>query len=682
METGILARAIGSKTAYEIWKNDVGSGQAGDPHYTIDLHSRISQLLGGVTKGDIEVAKLGTPTDATAAAEVAKRKNKKVKATKPKKPPNLPQLKALAGMPGPLQDLYNTLTGLDTASQGLIGWQGYVDNLHGGPSDAVPLVTLADGVTQVVNWDGMTDPQTGTWDKGINQRLAEIGAPGNLDINTELGIDDQLLLDYFKMQGLAPQVMAGFTPWVAEMNAEVGIEGAEINWLDHVLDPQWPLSQVGEPKWPADRFASMLLGTEKVHWPGHHSMTWSRTEPFATWIKNYVAKYKNLLASKKRWTEIRADLAQRKAAIEAKMTDGFDTARHNLATGGMTGTADAAQVLRDSLAALAAGKTKALSYIPGAPPASWLGDPAAWYQQTAAEKAQVTNEFAARELAIKDAAAKASLARGIKKSDALFFLDQRERDEKAALIQSFDTQRRTLDGQITNAGTTTSGERTYLSGLKTKIGTEQTADKQTIADATTGTIGQNLAAYLLPAQQGGQLAINALTMANITIPAVLAEIAALKGTTLPTTPAGGGLTQTQSELLALTQQQLANAGQALAVSQLQYGAFNSLFSAPLPGFASGGLPPLPPFGGSFAEGGIVPGPIGAARSVIAHGGEIITPPGAGMGTPDVHLHQHFNKGSEWLRTFVDARVTATTRTAARKAMSSTPGRGGGQLLGR
>ena len=37
---------------------------------------------------------------------------------------------------------------------------------------------------------------------------------------------------------------------------------------------------------------------------------------------------------------------------------------------------------------------------------------------------------------------------------------------------------------------------------------------------------------------------------------------------------------------------------------------------------------FPPFGGSFHQGGIVPGPVGAERTVIAQGGERFTPPGA------------------------------------------------------
>lgn len=64
METPILVRAVGGKQAFRVWKNDVGSGQAGESHYTIDLHSAIASALGFPGKGDIEVAKDGTSSAA------------------------------------------------------------------------------------------------------------------------------------------------------------------------------------------------------------------------------------------------------------------------------------------------------------------------------------------------------------------------------------------------------------------------------------------------------------------------------------------------------------------------------------------------------------------------------------------------------------------------------------------
>lgn len=56
--------------------------------------------------------------------------------------------------------------------------------------------------------------------------------------------------------------------------------------------------------------------------------------------------------------------------------------------------------------------------------------------------------------------------------------------------------------------------------------------------------------------------------------------------------------------------------QRFFVSQSQYGTFQRFF---------------PPFGGSFAEGGQVPGPTGAPRTIIAHGGEVIGQEGPPVG---------------------------------------------------
>jgi hypothetical protein len=57
METSIKIRAVGSHTSRRIWKNDVGSGQAGDVHFTIDLHPGIAQAIGFSGYGDVEVAR-------------------------------------------------------------------------------------------------------------------------------------------------------------------------------------------------------------------------------------------------------------------------------------------------------------------------------------------------------------------------------------------------------------------------------------------------------------------------------------------------------------------------------------------------------------------------------------------------------------------------------------------------
>lgn len=87
------------------------------------------------------------------------------------------------------------------------------------------------------------------------------------------------------------------------------------------------------------------------------------------------------------------------------------------------------------------------------------------------------------------------------------------------------------------------------------------------------------------------------------------------------------------------------------------------------------LSQLPPFGGSFADGGIVPGPVGAARTVIAHGGEAIGD------LSDTQVILKFADGMSWLKDFVDVRVERGTRGQSRRAGRGLPGGGGGVIRG-
>jgi TP901 family phage tail tape measure protein len=56
METPIKVKMPGAKKIFTMYKNDVGSGQAGDSHYKVDLHSHIASALGWSGNADIEVA--------------------------------------------------------------------------------------------------------------------------------------------------------------------------------------------------------------------------------------------------------------------------------------------------------------------------------------------------------------------------------------------------------------------------------------------------------------------------------------------------------------------------------------------------------------------------------------------------------------------------------------------------
>jgi hypothetical protein len=119
--------------------------------------------------------------------------------------------------------------------------------------------------------------------------------------------------------------------------------------------------------------------------------------------------------------------------------------------------------------------------------------------------------------------------------------------------------------------------------------------------------------------------------------------------------------QSNSQLVSLLEQQLAQQGEALAVSQLQYQAL-----------AQG----LPPFAGVFHEGGMVPGPVGAERLILAQGGEVITPLSRAGGGRPPEVHLHIADGMGWLKRFVSAEVHQYGRVTGRRAASGMPGRAG------
>ena len=113
-----------------------------------------------------------------------------------------------------------------------------------------------------------------------------------------------------------------------------------------------------------------------------------------------------------------------------------------------------------------------------------------------------------------------------------------------------------------------------------------------------------------------------------------------------------------SAMLSLEEQVASRLGELLAVSQAQYSVLSQL--------------QLPPFGGSFLTGGMVPGPLGAARTVIAHGGETITPVGGSSGDTYVHIDRKSD-----LAKLIDVRIEKHDRSTALRAGRRLPGRGGG-----
>jgi hypothetical protein len=170
----------------------------------------------------------------------------------------------------------------------------------------------------------------------------------------------------------------------------------------------------------------------------------------------------------------------------------------------------------------------------------------------------------------------------------------------------------------------------------------------------------------------GAVGPDAVGIGGLLGPAVIAQqtleqqIAGLSPGSLETALAAAeasaaGSSTTNTTETGLLQQLLTTTAQELAVSQDQYAVLSQ----------------LPPFGGSFASGGIVPGPVGMASTVIAHGGEVISPPGGGGPHVWHVIVQDGAVDKNKIRVIAADEVQKGTRTMARDGTRGLPGAGGG-----
>jgi SLT domain-containing protein len=111
-------------------------------------------------------------------------------------------------------------------------------------------------------------------------------------------------------------------------------------------------------------------------------------------------------------------------------------------------------------------------------------------------------------------------------------------------------------------------------------------------------------------------------------------------------PPGPGTT----DITGLLQTIATQAQQAYAVSQAQYKTLQA----------------FPPFAGSYATGGVVPGPAGAPRTIIAHGGERVGP-------ANVQVTVNLPDSLAWLRDQMQIEIKQAGRRDSRIAARQLPG---------
>jgi hypothetical protein len=123
-----------------------------------------------------------------------------------------------------------------------------------------------------------------------------------------------------------------------------------------------------------------------------------------------------------------------------------------------------------------------------------------------------------------------------------------------------------------------------------------------------------------------------------------------------------------SDRASLLEQQLRDANLRTAVSEAHFAELRRTDR-------------MPPYGGSFADGGPVPGPVGAPRTIIAHGGEWVVPrEGAlvGGGSPVVVLIERGAGVDESkINALAGEAAERALRRAGRGVARALPGQGGG-----
>jgi hypothetical protein len=628
---------------------------------------------GGIVHAATGLAPAPVRRHTTSTRPAPKPKNKLVKTFKAKALPKGKSVKLPPGLSGPADAMLGNLNALAARISEEQAWQSLIQGLYGGSATTLvtdaqgnPVIDPATGLQQVNAGvpgamlqfpevlTGFVDPSTGLATKSIWDAVREImGGTGqgttvpapslwptgpyaswnpNYPPSTTqgpislMGMDEWLWSGYLEEQYLAQAATDLINQWL------------------------YGGPTAGQAKAPTQR----QLNKYKFKWgrptlPGYEPMpAYNMTDPTAPdWIgeTNILAQWKqtaaNLAARINRNVHKREELTPDRAAANYDISKRFAAYRKNVNAQSARARFDLTSQRASLLNDVTKEEGQARQAISYSAPAGWTGTTSAWLNQRNWELQQVTINYQNRRAAIEAAARTGQFNGSQSRTTALAALSAEAAAEHFAVGQYYDAKRISLSDLIT--------------GLR---GQHTTADRQvtTLTTDINDVIGQGgtysqAAAYL---GDFGSAAQAIWQLQYVDVPGLQAQGQQLginlKGPQSPAAAAGAAATPD-----ALTQQlALTN-----AVLVAQYNVLSK----------------LPLFAGSFQYGGVVPGPLGEARTVIAHGGEKITPPGAG----GYEAHVHIGQGMDWLKNFIRAEVKSNGRVVARTGNLNLPGAGGGRL---
>jgi hypothetical protein len=615
-------------------------------------------------------------------------KGPKPRITKPVKihSVKLPRFKALPNFDPALQ---NEIASLDNfVNTDLTNWQTLIEGQHNIFSVQPTLTDILGN--EYINWGdpnakynymhptGGVDPSTNQATKSIFDRLKEIGATGSASINNawpggpvtdgqvvnfdysdkklsaysqpldELGIDRVMLMDWLQEFYLAKTGVRRFGSPEEAQNA--------VNTVKDVLKKpyQYSLNTAS---------GSVLEYLESLR---SNAKTWVTKEIYD--LAYHQADEQNQIEINSHLHKQLQQNAPTHQREDAEITRYYSKARSKIAQKSLSQAERDALMLNDRETQLRKTETTQLGAIVSTPPSGWKGDRQTWNSAVAVQRANVMNDFNWREQNLRNLVTKEKYDQSLSNEKAREALTLEESWEKQSLTTIFDNQRIALDNAITASTAHKDQQAKYVTrdqGYLT-IGTGTNTGLIQSSTAGTSSYWATLQSYLDP--NGPLRSSDISQMQTIGIPTLQNEATALALTPVQavTTVPGTG-TSTTSQLQAEIAQQLAItvAAQAAALNVL------------------GGLASLPmdlsklPFGGSFAQGGVVPGYPGEPHVILAHGGERVTPQGGGS-----NVNIHVANGMGWLAQFVQAQITQSTRQSVRRASRRMPSAGGGFILGR
>jgi hypothetical protein len=607
----------------------------------------------------------------------------KVEKAKTIKGAKLPKFNALPGFD---QSLMDDITTLDNyVNTDLTNYQSKIVAQHG-LSTVTPTITIDttdssgdDIETEYVNWGnpftaysptavtGAVDPSQGIKTKSIFDRLKEIGAKGNVTIHDAVPgsvlTDGQAVPFDYSLSGLKTTSMP---------KTELGIDQVFLlNWEKELKEAEHAGVLFGTPTQAQEAMNMVSYLQEK---DDRLAALDAFSKSSGTWIEREIANLAYHQAAEANDTALANEMDKQLQGLSPddsqdrlNITTYFTKQRAKLAAKHLTQDEKETILLDDFTKHLSTQQQAALGEVQYDPPKGWKGDRATWELATGVKRANIESEYTQRQQDFTNIVTQNKLAGSLSDAKARLALTLEEDAERNALTQIYDNKRITIDNELKVARSDVSQQGKYVTADQNALTTGAGNSRGSLQSAASSTsFYATLQTYLDP--NGTLQSSDISTFKTVNIPALLAEASGLTATPVDNTAdtssddsaADSNLIELQTELI---QQQV----ETIQVQAAELNVLQNIGDLPL--FQN-------PYGGSFATGGVVPGYAGEARTIIAHGGETVTPAGGGG-----NVHVNVANGMGWLSHFIDARITTNTRSSVRRASRRLPSAGGGLIMG-